>query len=237
MTATHRYRTRRLVAMLITIIIVAIGVVTRPDNYAVVQPASQPSDSTAQLAQSALEQLPIKGRAPFTNYQRAQFGDGWGKNGACDTRNIILTRDLTNDDVGPTCKVISGTLDDPYTGKTIQFTRGAGTSDDIQIDHVVALSDAWQSGAQQLSYDERVALANDPLELLAVDGQANQDKGGSNAASWLPPNKAFRCQYVARQIAVKTKYHLWVTQAEHDAMARVLTNCPGQQLPTGALTK
>jgi len=135
--------------------------------------------------------------------------------------------------VNDKCQVTSGRLDDPYTAKTIAFTRGASTSADVQIDHVVALSDAWQKGAQQLSAERREELANDPLELLAVDGPANQQKSDGDAATWLPANKPFRCQYVARQIAVKKKYGLWVTQAEKDTMLRVLSVCPGQLLPAG----
>ena len=197
----------------------------------------KPSADSAQLtteprALEALSQLPVKGRAPKTGYTRAKFGDGWAKTGSCDTRNIILNRDLTGAVVGSECKVMSGVLQDPYTGKTINFTRGEQTSDDVQIDHVVALSNAWQTGAQLLTANERIALANDPLELLAVDGAANQAKGDGDAATWLPPNKPFRCQYVARQIAVKSKYKLWVTQAEADAMQRVLSSCPNQQLPS-----
>jgi hypothetical protein len=178
-----------------------------------------------------LNQLEVKGRAPKTNYSRAQFGDGWESRQGCDTRNIILHRDLVNTAVDANCKIVSGILHDPYTGKDITFTRGASTSDDVQIDHVVALSDAWQTGAQQLTHEERVNLANDPLELLAVDGPANQQKSDGDSATWLPPNKAFRCQYVARQIAVKKKYHLWVKSAEKDAIIRVLSVCPGQKLP------
>ena len=102
----------------------------------------------------------------------------------------------------------------------------------MQIDHVVALSDAWQKGAQQLSMAMREQLANDPLELLAVDGPANQAKGDGDAATWLPPNKPYRCAYVARQIAVKQKYHLWVTSAERDAMQKILSGCAGQALPS-----
>lgn len=184
------------------------------------------------LAITTLDTIAIKGRAAKTGYTRQQFGDGWAKVGDCDTRNIILNRDLTNVVVSANCKVMSGTLQDPYTGKVIQFTRGAETSDDVQIDHVVALSNAWQTGAQLLTPERRVALANDPLELIAVDGQANQNKGDGDAATWLPPNKPFRCQYVARQIAVKAKYGLWVTLAESDAMRRVLGDCPNQQLPS-----
>lgn len=191
--------------------------------------------STEPVALTVLDTLPIKGRAPKTGYSRQQFGDGWSSIGGCDTRNIILHRDLKNVTVSEGCKIASGALDDPYTGKTIQFLRGEQTSDDIQIDHVVALSNAWQTGAQQLTMVERVAMANDPLELLAVDGPTNQAKGDGDAATWLPPNKPFRCQYVARQIAVKSKYRLWVTQAERDAMRRVLGDCPTQQLPAPLL--
>lgn len=180
----------------------------------------------------ALAKLEVKGRAPKTGYERALFSSGWGMIGNCDARNYILSRDMTNVTyVDKTCKVNNGTLNDPYTGKLIQFVRGTDTSDDVQIDHVVALSDAWQKGAQNLTVAERYALANDPLELLAVDGNANQNKADSDAASWLPPNKDYRCTYVARQIAVKTKYKLWVTEAEYQAMAKVLVNCPTQLTP------
>jgi hypothetical protein len=186
-----------------------------------------PSGSAA----AALNELAVKGRAPKTGYARTQFGNGWASNAGCDTRNVILRRDLTNVAENDKCQVVSGTLSDPYTDKTIHFTRGAGTSDDIQIDHVVALSDTWQTGAQQLSPATREQLANDPLELLAVDGPANQQKSDGDAATWLPSNKAFRCQYVARQVAVKKKYQLWVTRAEKEAIAKILALCPGQALP------
>jgi hypothetical protein len=128
--------------------------------------------------------------------------------------------------------VQTGTLADPYTGASISFLRGSGTSTAVQIDHVVALSDAWQKGAQQLTTEQRTAFANDPLNLQATDGPTNQKKGDGDAATWLPPNKAFRCEYVARQISVKAAYGLWVTQAEHDAMANILAGCTGQLAPT-----
>lgn len=184
-------------------------------------------------AAETLAKLEVKGRSPKTGYERNQFGDGWQRANNCDTRQLILRRDLS--DVGldnDGCTVISGKLADPYSGQSLDFARGPETSDDIQIDHVVALSDAWQKGAQSLSYEQRVKFANDPLELLAVDGDANQQKGDGDAATWLPKNKSYRCSYVARQIAIKAKYKLWVTQAEQDAMARVLKGCPGQQLPS-----
>lgn len=197
--------------------------------------AEMPSAGSSPAA-AALMKLDIKGRAPKTGYKRELFSSGWGKIGNCDVRNYILKRDMMNVTyIDKTCKVASGTLNDPYTGTTIRFTRGTDTSDDVQIDHVVALGDAWQKGAQNLTAAERYALANDPLELLAVDGKANQDKSDSDAASWLPPNKDYRCAYVARQIAVKTKYKLWVTEAEYQAIAKVLVNCPTQPTPIVAL--
>lgn len=185
------------------------------------------------IALSAVEKLDARGRAPKTGYSRMQFLNGWGEVMGCDMRNRILARDLTETFVDPldNCRVIRGKLDDPYTGKAIDFQRGPGTSQAVQIDHVVALSDAWQKGAQQLDFDTRNLFANDPLNLLAVDGPANQKKSDGDAATWLPPNKTYRCRYVARQIAVKLKYHLWVTFAEKDAIKRQLQTCPWQVLP------
>ena len=188
--------------------------------------------TTHSPAIKALEELAIKGRAPKTNYSREQFGNGWAGSGSCNVRDRILARDLKSVVYNPkTYAVQAGILNDPYTGKTINFQRGQGTSATVQIDHVVALSDAWQKGAQALSYEKRHQLANDPLELIAVDGPANQQKSDGDAATWLPSNKAFRCQYVARQVAVKSKYALWLTLAEHDAMVNILSKCPGQKLP------
>lgn len=185
------------------------------------------------LAATALEQLLVKGKAPKTGYERSNFSDGWSSIGRCSVRNLILKRDLTNVTYREECVVDTGILKDPYTGKLIHFKYGVGTSMAVQIDHVVALSDAWQKGAQQLSAFQRKALFNDPLNLLAVDGPTNSSKGDGDAASWLPPSKAFRCTYVARQIAVKVKYRLWVSKAEKSVMKTVLDSCSKQKLPIG----
>jgi len=225
------FKRRRFVAALVAVAGAVAILLLHPDLQQPITPAVDSSVEANGDAIAALNELDVKGRAPKTGYTRAQFGDGWAKQRGCDTRNIILHRDLTATAVNDKCQVISGELHDPYTGKTVQFQRGEGTSDDVQIDHVVALSDAWQKGAQQLLTAEREQLANDPLELLAADGAANQQKSDGDAATWLPSNKAFRCQYVARQVAVKKKYRLWVTGAEKEAIARILATCPGQALP------
>lgn len=200
--------------------------------------ADEPTDGTGAgtSATEVLDSLEVKGRAPKTGYKRTQFGKAWADvdHNGCDTRNDILNRDLTgvrHKWRTHNCVVKSGKLHDPYTGKDIKFKKGKKTSTAVQIDHVVALSDAWQKGAQKLSEERRTALANDPYNLLAVQGRANQKKSDGDAATWLPSNKGFRCEYVARQIGVKHKYSLWVTQAEKEAMAKVLSSCPTQTVP------
>jgi uncharacterized protein DUF1524/excalibur calcium-binding domain-containing protein len=196
--------------------------------------AAPPSSALA-----ALGAVEVKGRAPRTGYDRDLFGPAWAdvdRNG-CDTRNDVLARDLTGEAFKPgtrDCVVVTGTLADPYSGRTIAFQRGQDTSDDVQIDHVVALSDAWQKGAQGWDEARRTAFANDPLNLLAVDGPLNSQKSDGDAATWLPPNTAYRCAYVARQVAVKVGYGLWMTPAERDAAATVLSRCPDEPLPAGA---
>ncbi len=185
----------------------------------------------SQLALVSLSQLEVKGRAPSSDYKRSMFGSGWASIAGCDMRNRILARDLTETSTRSNCVVLSGVLVDPYTAKTIYFQRGESTSQLVQIDHVVALSDAWQKGAKQWDDTTRLNFANDPLNLLAVDGESNKTKSGSDAASWLPPFKNYRCRYIARQIAVKLKYRLSITEAERGTMSRILDNCPDQVLP------
>lgn len=181
----------------------------------------------------ALGKLAVKAAASHDGYSRDQFGSGWATVGSCDMREQILNRDLEHvkDKSADDCTVLSGTLDDPYSGETIQFIRGPGTSEVVQIDHIVAVSNAWQTGAQSLTPDEREQFYNDPLELIAVSGVQNNAKSDADASEWLPSNKSYECRYVARQIAVKLKYHLWITSAEREAIQSTLNACPGQLLP------
>jgi hypothetical protein len=200
-----------------------------PSSASAPHPAP-PEPITAGSAAAQLASLRVAGRAPMTGYDRARFGQAWldaDRNG-CDTRNDVLRRDLQRVVLKPgtnKCVVLSGVLADPYTGRQIEFVRGDSFS--VDIDHVVALGNAWASGAWKQDIRTRAALANDPLNLLAVDAGVNRSKGDANAASWLPPHKSFRCEYVARQIAVKAKYQLAVTPPERSQMARQLGKCPG----------
>lgn len=226
-------RKRRTLAVLILLIsLIFVIIINSPSSVEIDTPTTNINKTVTNLANDALDKLVVKSNALKTGYSREEFGADWVSVSGCDTRNIILNRDLLNAKVNDKCEVISGKLNDPYTGKIIDFTRGADTSGNVQIDHVVALSNAWQTGAQQFSPEERITMANDPLELLAVDGKENMEKSDGDASIWLPPNKPFRCQYVARQIAVKQKYNLWVTRSEKDAIGSVLSKCPNQMLPS-----
>lgn len=189
------------------------------------------------VSNAAVDELEVRSQDNAAPYDRTgQFGRAWtdqnsadmGGNG-CDTRNDILARDLDDvkyDDMVKRCTAVSGTLDDPYTGNTVNFVRGQATSSAVQIDHIVALKDAWISGADQLTQQERVNLANDPENLVASDGPANMSKGSQNASTWLvPDNEAYRCDYAQAQVNVKKKYNLSVSPSEQTALSEQLNNC------------
>ena len=197
-------------------------------------PAERPEGVQAAdgTALALLEELDEKGRAPKTGYDRDSFGwrDDMDRNG-CDTRNDILRRDLEDITLKPGtdgCVVLTGTLLSPFSGESVAFDRTAST---IDIDHVVALSDAWQTGAATWDDSTKREFANDPLNLLAVEASLNRQKGDGDAATWLPPHREGRCAYVARQITVKPRYELWVKPAEADAMRRVLEDSADQPAP------
>lgn len=225
----NAYRIRRLIVVVVVLLLSAIPLSRSTWDFPTLNELIQANITPPASVPPELKNLAVKGRAPKTGYEREKFGDGWETLAGCTTRNRVLMRDLTEAVLGEDCKVDRGVLHDPYTGTVINFIRGESTSDDVQIDHVVALSNAWQTGAQQLDESQRVVFANDPLNLLAVDGPTNEKKSDADAATWLPPNKVFRCSYVKRQISVKAKYGLWVTTAERDAMARVLASCPSDK--------
>lgn len=242
---SRRYRAHRIGAVLLAAASFALFLILNPGAYEKASllgfddslPDYKAEQSTADslLASDVLENLAVKDKYTEQKYYRKAFYDNWGMTASgCNTREAILARDLR--DVvykDGSCKVQSGTLDDPYTGQTIHFIRGQDTSSAVQIDHVIALSNAWASGAALLTKEQRYDLSQDPLNLLAVDGPANQEKSDQAADTWLPSNEAVQCQYVARQISVKYKYKLWVAPAEKLAMQKVLANCPDE--PTRGL--
>ncbi len=244
----RRRRTGRLAVLVVVAVILAVAAVlvvarTREAGSAD-QPSAQPPPSVQppgpsqrtpgfDHARMLLAGLPVKGWDRDTDYARSRFGEAWsddvnvefGHNG-CNTRDDILRRDLARLTVRPgTCYAATGVLHDPYTGAEIAFTRGPDTSSTVQIDHLVSLSDAWYKGARTWDPQQRKDFANDPRNLIAVAAQPNFDKAFRDAASWLPPNAAFRCEFVARQVDVKNTYGLWVSAKEKHAMEAVLGNC------------
>lgn len=241
-----KLKTRRISAVLVAIVGVVVWLCVNPESYesiftpventgaeaGVVDERSINDGAVAsvdgRLAVEVLGLLEVKGRAPKTGYTREQFYNGWPMIEGCSLRQKIIKREFGDSAVLDGCNVVAGEYDEPYTGDHLKFAVRDEISKGVQIDHVVALSDAWQKGAQYMDVSVRYEIATDPLNLLAVDASANSKKSDGDAATWLPPNKKFRCQYVARQVSVKYKYSLWVTEAEKEAISRVLQSCPNE---------
>jgi len=241
-----KLKTRRISAVLVAIVGVVVWLCVNPESYESIftpventgaeagvtdEGSINDGDVTSvdgRLAVEVLGLLEVKGRAPKTGYTREQFYNGWPMIEGCSLRQKIIKREFGDSAVLDGCNVVAGEYDEPYTGDHLKFAVRDEISKGVQIDHVVALSDAWQKGAQYMDASVRYEIATDPLNLLAVDASANSKKSDGDAATWLPSNKKFRCQYVARQVSVKYKYSLWVTEAEKEAISRVLQSCPNE---------
>ena len=228
-----KLKTRRLVVVVFALVMVVVWLLVNPESYEQIFTSVENTgietevNNSTRLATEIVNELEVKGRAPKTGYSREQFYDDWPLVDGCSLRQRIIKREFGDSAVVSGCDVVAGEFDEPYTGEHRIFDEKSEIAG-IQIDHVVALSDAWQKGAQYKSYEIRNQIATDPLNLLAVDGPANEQKSDGDAATWLPKNKKFRCQYVARQVSVKYRYGLWVTEAEKEAILRVLQNCPNE---------
>lgn len=228
-----RYRNRRLFIMLFSLFCCLIWLFANPESYETnFSPSSSPNFAqNTVFAINLLRELEVKGHAPKTGYDRKEFYYTWPSIDGCNLRQKILKREFGDTAKLNGCIVISGEFDEPYTGKHLVFIDKSSITKGLQIDHVVALSNAWQTGAQYKEQSVRYQIATDPLNLLAVDGPANEQKSDADAATWLPANKKFRCAYVARQVSVKYKYKLWITAPEKSAIEKVLANCPNEPAP------
>jgi Protein of unknown function (DUF1524) len=184
---------------------------------------------------SGIAVVPVRIRG--YDYHRDAFGDSWtddnpapGGHNGCDTRNDILDRDLVDKTYVSIKRcpnaVATGTLHDPYTNDTAPFVRGAQVGASVQIDHIVPLALAWDLGARDWTDDMRARFANDPANLLAVQGQANQDKGDKEPATWMPPNHAFWCQYAVQFTAVLRGYGLSVDAPSATVLRDAAATCP-----------
>lgn len=171
------------------------------------------------------------------DYRRAAYGDAWdddnsapGGHNGCDTRDEILDRDLTDKSYTVTKRcanaVAAGSLRDPYTNDTVAFVRGNQVGASVQIDHIVPLAFAWDMGARDWPDEMRKRFANDPANLLAVAGRANQDKGDLPPGEWMPPNTAFWCTYAMQFIAVLRGYRLPVDEPSAQRLRAATQTCP-----------
>jgi Protein of unknown function (DUF1524) len=217
-------------------VVVAIQVVATPNDRAqFVAQADIPTVAPGVDVLAGIAEVPVRIRG--YDYRRDAFGDSWtddnsapGGHNGCDTRNDILDRDLVDKTYVSIKRcpnaVATGTLHDPYTNATVAFVRGAQVGAAVQIDHIVPLALAWDLGARTWTDDMRLRFANDPANLLAVEGQANQDKGDHEPAVWMPPNTAFRCQYAMQFLAVLRGYGLPVDAPSATVLRDAAATCP-----------
>lgn len=245
-----------LVAVVLVLVAGALGIIdlegltgNAPTEQAQEQPSTAPEGEVpneayfkltaeqASVAKQQLAALPVKPHYEG-EYKREYFGPSWTDNAVgvafagngCRTIEDIRVRDMMNVQMKNKCDVQSGTLWNPYGSKQhpqddwIKFERGPGSK--VDIDHVVALGNAWKTGAYQLSDEQRTAIANDPINLVAVSASENRSKGDRDVANWVPANREIHCGYAASQVQVKSKYGLWVTPAEQDVLAKMLDTCP-----------
>jgi hypothetical protein len=237
MTRTHRPHTLRRLIGLAAIAAVLLMLAAHHGTDPVTPSKPPPAGAAATLRQlDALRVIPARPHRP--GYQRGcargqacSFGPAWtdnttgpGGHNGCDTRNDILRIQLTQVGyrAGSRCVVVAGVLRDPYTRRTIRFAKAHTAA--VQIDHLVPLALAWDLGANTWSRSEREAFANDEhLVLLAVSGTANEAKGDSGPASWMPPNRAYRATYAERFVTVLAHYRLAVTAADKTALTHALT--------------
>lgn len=206
------------------------GNTATPTSEATPTGAPTPTVSTGDF--QGLDALSIAEPDDRGDYYRTQdFGAAWSYDfdgNFCDTRDDILARDMTDvtyTDPSDQCQVQTGTLNDPYTGKVIDFTRGVGTSMAVQIDHLIPLKYVWTHGARDWTQEKREQIANDPENLYAVDGPTNGSKSDRGPSEFMPPNEAFHCTYATGFVKVATKYQLSITSADHDALQTALATC------------
>lgn len=217
-------------------VVVAIQVTLATQRSARFTAQAQPPSVVAGVDLLAgVPEVPVRVRG--NDYRRAAFGESWdddnsapGGHNGCDTRNDILNRDLVDKTFVaikrcPTA-VATGTLHDPYTNAVVSFVRGNQTGASVQIDHIVPLALAWDLGARDWPDDLRLRFANDPANLLAVAGKPNQDKSDQEPAHWMPPNRAFWCQYAVQFVEVLRGYALAVDTASAVVLREAAGTCP-----------
>jgi uncharacterized protein DUF1524 len=230
-----RKRIWLLAAVALAILVAAQVTVDSDRKSRLVADADVPTVAPGVDILTGISLIPL--RVHGNDYRRAAFGDAWtddnsapGGHNGCDTRDDVLDRDLVDKTYVSISRcpnaVATGTLHDPYTNDTINFTRGNQIGAAVQIDHIVPLALSWDLGARSWPDDVRIRFANDPANLLAVQGKANQDKGDAEPAHWMPPNHAFWCQYAVQFAAVLRGYGLPVDKRSAVVLRDAASTCP-----------
>lgn len=209
-------RTRHLVASIVTLALVALLTTALPQP-AGAYPPDLPSKA---VAQAELDGLTVRAESAPGPYDRDLFPH-WTSVDGCTTRETVLQRDGDGVEVGSDCYPTSGTWYSEYDGET--RTSPA----DLHIDHVVALSEAWDSGAGEWTTDRREDFANDLTgpQLIAVTAEVNISKSDHDPAEWVPPLASKRCAYAKMWIHTKARWDLSVDSAEKSALQPLLDTC------------
>lgn len=238
MLAARSVMKTKVILAIVAIVLVSLASSERPESSPVkgagASPIHNPSGTKRGLGPVSTEELSrarvivrrVRVGSPDLDngpYDRAAFGPAWTdsstaiwSHNGCRTRDDVLARDLVGERRRDECVVVSGTLHDPYTGRTIEFSKAHAQA--VQVDHVVALSYAWQQGARGWSAAKRERLANDPLNLLAVDGPENIRKSDRGPSQWMPPVEDERCAFSVRLAQVAIRYDLPVRQEDEHSM-------------------
>jgi len=189
-------------------------------------PASSAPFSTTMppsIAPPSIDGLAVAAEGSDSGYDRALFqpqawadldGDG------CDTRAEVLIRDSRSlAEVQPGCSVARGDWLSIYDGYS---TPDPG---ELDIDHVVALAEAWRSGADGWPNERRLAFAQDEDNLIAVTAATNRSKSDRDPAVWQPPNRDSWCAFAQRWTSAKVRWGLTADPAEVNAVRVMLGTC------------
>ncbi|QRD90039.1 secreted protein [Aspergillus flavus] len=202
----------------------ALALLALPFVNAIPAPAPVPTPPgipATTTAENELAGLTVAAQGSQDGYDRDLFPHWISQGDSCDTREVVLARDGEDVEKNDSCSPTSGTWYSPYDGKT--WTDKS----DLDIDHVVPLSNAWKSGASDWTTDQRQAFANDleNPQLLAVTNSVNREKSDDGPEDWKPPLTSYYCTYAKMWVKVKSVYNLTITQDEKSALVDMLDSC------------
>ncbi|KAF2743874.1 secreted protein-like protein [Sporormia fimetaria CBS 119925] len=205
-----------------TLLVLASAVLAMAAPTPKLEARAPPNIPSTSSAKSLLSGLTVAAQGPQTGYSRDLFPHWITPSGtSCNTRETVLKRDGTNVVTDAACASTSGSWYSPFDGATWS------AASDVDIDHMVPLSNAWKSGAANWSASKRQQFANDLTnpQLIAVTDDVNQAKGDKGPEAWKPPRTAYYCTYAKMWVKVKSVYGLTITSSEKSALTSMLNTC------------